>query len=359
MIQRFLSFTYLPLLPLLLILSLFIAFEWRPASPIQESAAIVSQSSATWQLYFSNPQDPLAKTFRGGPEQALIEALDNARFSIDMAIYHLNLWSVRDALIRAHKRGVEVRVVTESSFADEREVSQLADVGIEVHDDQRPHLMHHKFVVVDRIEVWTGSMNLTLNGAYKNDNHIIRLFSPALAKNYEQEFEEMFSENRFGGLSLADTLQPTLQLGTITVENYFSPDDGVEQHILELLDGAQKKVDFLAFTFTSDPLTARLIQLHQKGISVRGIVEASQIAAAGADFQTMREAGLDVRPDGNPAKMHHKLFIIDDRIVILGSYNFTRSAEEKNDENVLIIHDPNLAASFLLEFDRLYQLATR
>lgn len=357
MIRRLSSFSYLPLIPLLFIIILFVAFQYQPPIPIQDPVAIGVQSNSLWELYFSRPQDPSARTFRGGPEQALVEAIDNARFSVHMAIYHLNLWSVRDALIRAHSRGVEVRIVTESSFVAEREIRQLANAGIEVHEDRRPPLMHHKFVVVDRLEVWTGSMNLTINGAYKNDNNLIRISSSVLAKNYEQEFEEMFSEDRFGGLSLADTLQPILQLGNITVENYFSPDDGVEAQILKLLDGAQKKVDFLAFTFTSDALTTSLIQLHQRGIRVRGIVEASQINASGADFQTMLEAGLDVRPDGNPNKMHHKVIVIDDRTVILGSYNFTRSAEEKNDENVLVVHDPSLAALFLLEFDRLYQLA--
>ena len=55
--------------------------------------------------------------------------------------------------------------------------------------------------------------------------------------------------------------------------------------------------------------------------------------------------------------MHHKVIIIDSKIVILGSYNFTRSAEDKNDENTIIVHDPTFAGQFLIEFERLYEQA--
>ena len=68
----------------------------------------------------------------------------------------------------------------------------------------------------------------------------------------------------------------------------------------------------------------------------------------------MSAAGLDVRLDGNTGKMHHKVIIIDESILITGSYNFSRNAETQNDENVLVIHNPELAARFLKEFERVY-----
>ena len=71
----------------------------------------------------------------------------------------------------------------------------------------------------------------------------------------------------------------------------------------------------------------------------------------------LREAGLDVRLDGNPANMHHKVFIIDGHIVITGSYNFSRSAEERNDENTLIIHDPAIAQAAVFGEARPFNVA--
>jgi phosphatidylserine/phosphatidylglycerophosphate/cardiolipin synthase-like enzyme len=299
----------------------------------------------------------MSGTYRGGPDSSLIDAIDDAQFSIDMAIYHLNLWSVRDALIRANKRGVDVRVVVDDLHVGETEVEELEREGIVVMSDRSRNLMHHKFVVVDRIEVWTGSMNLTVNGVYRNDNNLLRIRSREIADNYLREFEEMYVQKRFGPASLSDTPQPNVDLEGIEIETYFSPDDGIVYKIVDLINGASKRLDLLAFTITSDPISNAILAAERRGIEVRGVVEASQISVMGSDVSSLRAAGLDIRLDGNPNLMHHKVLIIDSRIVLLGSYNFTRSAEENNDENTLILYDPALAAQFLIEFDRLYRSA--
>jgi phosphatidylserine/phosphatidylglycerophosphate/cardiolipin synthase-like enzyme len=217
--------------------------------------------------------------------------------------------------------------------------------------------MHHKFVIIDRFEVWTGSMNLTLSGAYENDNNLIQFISRELAQNYFVEFEELFSESRFGGLSQADTPYPVVSLETIVIETYFSPDDGVSARILEVLRSAKSEVVLLAFTLTSDPIRNMLLELHQAGVRIRGVVDGSQSDTVGSDVHELIEAGIDLKLSGSSGLMHHKVFVIDGKTVLLGSYNFSRSAEEKNDENILFVHDPDLASVMLLEFDRIYQVA--
>jgi phosphatidylserine/phosphatidylglycerophosphate/cardiolipin synthase-like enzyme len=284
--------------------------------------------------------------------------MDAAQFSIDMAMYHLDLWSVRDALIYAHRRGVEVRVVTDSAYKDELEIKSLQEAGIVVVEDHRPSLMHHKFVVIDRSEVWTGSMNMTVNGAYRNDNNLFRIKSKEVVENFVREFEEMFGGDIFGASSLPDTPYPIIQIDGKVVEVYFSPEDAVLNRILEMLRDTDVSVEILAYSFTADIIGETLLDLHKAGVAVRGVVEGSQISATGSEAPRLRQAGLDIRLDGNSANMHHKVILLDHEIVIFGSYNFTRSAEEKNDENVLIIHDPALASQFLLEFERIYQSAT-
>ena len=357
MIRR-LSFSTLGASGLLLLLALmFFIFQRDKPTEVVENDQVIS-SEGLWEIYFSNPGSPESKTLRGGPDAQLVEALDAAQFSIDMAMYHLDLWSVRDALIYAHRKGVEVRVVTDSAYKDDLEIHALQEAGIPVVEDRRPSLMHHKFVVIDRSEVWTGSMNLTVNGAYRNDNHLLRIRSKEVAEDFFREFEEMFDEDRFGASSLPDTPYPVIQMDGHQIEIYFSPEDGVLTRLLELLREADKSVEFLAYTLTADTIGETLLELHQAGVTVRGVVEESQISATGSETPRLRQAGVDIRLDSNPANMHHKVFLLDNEIVVLGSYNFTRNAEEKNDENVLIIHDPALASQFLIEFERIYQSAT-
>lgn len=311
-------------------------------------------SSADWAtIYFSDPDSLTADTFRGGPDDALAAAIRDARFSVDAAIYHLNLWSIRDALIAAHNAGVTVRVVAETDNMDETEIQELRDVGIIIIEDQRESLMHNKFVVIDGYEVWTGSMNFTINGAYKNNNNLIQIRSSRLAENYITEFEEMFVQDMFGTHKIENTPHPSLTLEGSQVETYFSPDDGISARIVALIQNAQESINFMAFSFTSDEIAAAMLDRAQAGVTVSGIFEQSQyFSNTGTEFDNLRDAGLAIYLDGNSRNMHHKVIIIDGNIVITGSYNFSRSAEERNDENILIMHNAEIAAQYLAEFER-------
>jgi phosphatidylserine/phosphatidylglycerophosphate/cardiolipin synthase-like enzyme len=277
---------------------------------------------------------------------------------VDVAIYHLNLWSIRDALLAAHKAGVQVRIVAESDNLDEVEIQELREAGIEVLGDRRESLMHNKFVVIDGVDVWTGSMNFTVNGAYRNDNNLIHIRSTKLAENFTTEFEEMFVQDMFGDDVIARTPNPSLTVNDVAIETYFSPDDGTAAQIINAIQNAEESIRFLAFSFTSDPIAEALLERAESGVEVTGVFEESQyFSNTGTEFDRLLNAGLDVRLDGNERNMHHKVFIIDGEIVVTGSYNFSRSAEERNDENILIIYSPELAAQYLAEFERVFKKA--
>jgi phosphatidylserine/phosphatidylglycerophosphate/cardiolipin synthase-like enzyme len=124
------------------------------------SEAVNADLSDNFAAYFSDPENPVSSSYRGGPDEALADAIRDARVSVDMAIHFLDLWSIRDALIDAHRRGVTVRLVTESDYIDVPEIQELRAAGIPVLGDRREGRMHNKFVVIDRQEVWTGSLNL-------------------------------------------------------------------------------------------------------------------------------------------------------------------------------------------------------
>ncbi len=313
-----------------------------------------------FEVYFTNPQSPLAAQLTGGIDAPLAAAIDSARLSVDVAVYSLSLNSVRDALINAHRRGVRVRVVMESDNLDRADPQRLKDAGIPVLGDRREGLMHNKFAVIDGAEVWFGSMNFTDSGAYKDNNHLIRVRSRELAADYEKEFEEMFSQDLFGQNVLSETPYPRVTIEDAALDVYFSPDDGVQANLLNLLYNVEQSVYFLAFSFTADEIGAALRELTKHGVKTAGVMEEEQIKSnAGTEFDLFRQAKMDVRADGNEGQMHHKVMVIDESVVVTGSYNFTNSAETRNDENLVVLYDKRIAALFLEEFARVYEQAKK
>jgi phosphatidylserine/phosphatidylglycerophosphate/cardiolipin synthase-like enzyme len=121
------------------------------------------------------------------------------------------------------------------------------------------------------------------------------------------------------------------------------PDDGVSARIVELINAAQDNIHFLAFSFTSNDIADAIIGRSGAGVLVQGVFDEDQLDNPGGEFVRMLTEGLDVSVDANPDKLHHKLIVIDGKIVITGSYNFSASAEEVNDENVAIIFSEEVA----------------
>jgi phosphatidylserine/phosphatidylglycerophosphate/cardiolipin synthase-like enzyme len=220
--------------------------------------------------------------------------------------------------------------------------------------------MHDKFVIIDRTEVWTGSMNFTTGGGYLDNNNLIRLRSTKLAEDYSHEFEQMFIDDHFGSLKSADTPNPAVTINGSPIEIYFSPQDGTLEHILGVINTAQESIAFMAYSFTSDELAEALIARAHSGVRVIGVFDKDQYHSnAGTEYDTLTQAGIDVRLDGNPRLMHHKVIIIDQQTVITGSYNFSHNAEHNNNENTLIIHNQDIAAQYLTEFQRIYDSSQR
>jgi phosphatidylserine/phosphatidylglycerophosphate/cardiolipin synthase-like enzyme len=308
-----------------------------------------------FELYFTDPNSPLSPQATGGLDGPLVEAIDAARLSIDVAAYSISLNSVRNALLRAHDRGVTVRVVMETGNMDRSDPQIMIEAGIPIIGDNRNGLMHDKFIVLDRSEVWLGSMNFTDSGTYEDNNNLMSIQSSKIAENYIKEFEEMFLEDRFGEDVVAETPNPTLTIDGTRVDTFFSPDDGVLNALASLLNSAEESIYFLAFSFTSNDLGDIVRKKAEAGLTIAGVMDNEQIRSnQGTEFDPFRQAGLDVLIDGIDGQMHHKVFIVDEKIVVLGSYNFSQAAEVRNDENVLIIYHEKIAEQFVQEFRRVY-----
>ncbi len=333
----------------------------------------VETVSGDWiHVLFTIPRYPDDDAYHvGGLDEEFAAVIDQAQSQVDVVAYELDLPRVSEALLAAHRDGVTVRVVVESDNLDQEEnralLNELRRAGVSVVEDERTSgLMHDKFAIIDEAWVWTGSWNMTENGAYRNNNHAVLITSPAIAENYVAEFEEMFA-GKFGPTSPADTPHPivTVQVDDpsagpprqVVVETYFAPEDGVAAEVIAEIEQAQHRIRFLAFIFTSELIADAMLERAQAGVVVQGVIEARNAENSYSQYDRLRRAVHDVLPDGNPYIMHHKVIIIDDETVILGSYNWTASAETRNDENLLIIHDPEVAALFVTEFGRIYEQA--
>jgi phosphatidylserine/phosphatidylglycerophosphate/cardiolipin synthase-like enzyme len=328
--------------------------------PISESSGsfppLQAETPPSWYaVYFTDPKNPNNKTLLGGPDKYMVDAIRAAKVSVDVAVLRLDLWRVRDALIDAHRRGVSVRMVIDSDYLDEEEIQDLIEAGIPILGDRGKGLMHHKFVVIDRIQTWTGSMNFTLNDTYRSNNNLLRIDSSELAENYLTEFEEMYQDDRFGEDSMANTPHPVLEVQGVKIWSCFSPDEGCQALLVDLITSARRNIQFLAFSFTSDDLGNAMLERAKVGVSVSGVFDRKQYYwNNGTEFDKLRNAGLEVRLNDDSYSMHHKVIIIDDRIVVTGSYNFTYFAENRNDENVLVIFSPEIAGMYQEEFVRLF-----
>jgi phosphatidylserine/phosphatidylglycerophosphate/cardiolipin synthase-like enzyme len=280
-------------------------------------------------------------------EGRLFSLLSSAESSIHCATFELNLPRIVSLLENKSRDGVEVGVVVDGNYYDEVENFSWAR-----HDGSQG-LMHNKFCVVDGKMVYGGSMNPTKNCAYKNNNNMVVIESKYLAENYEAEFDEVWAGEFGEGEKVP---YPKILWNNISIQNYFCPEDGCRQHIRDELAKANSSIYFLQFSFTEDNIGRDLVMKHAEGIDVRGVFEKTKISNY-SEYHLLQYQGIDVRLDKNKYNMHHKVWIIDNRIVITGSYNPSNNAEYDNDENVLIIEDERVAGMFLEEFRQVWEEA--
>lgn len=312
-----------------------------------------------WRVYFTSPGAPASRKNENSPDAAFRRLVDHSSRSIYGAFYDISDETIAARLADARRRGVDVRIVTERDNANKAPLRALVQAGIPVVTDSGPALMHHKFAVVDGAFVWTGSYNLTPNGARKNDNNAIVIYSRDLAEIFTAEFMEMHRDGVFGnrkefGAFASFGKKYHARIGTTDINAYFSPDDNIERIILKRLAKAERSVRFMAFSFTSDPLGEELVRLHKKGVDVRGVMEKTGTNGRDSEYIKMKIEGIPVRVASGIGRMHHKVMIIDESVVITGSFNFSRGANTRNDENILIIHNEEIARTYLSEFTRLY-----
>ncbi|MFW5748330.1 MAG: phospholipase D-like domain-containing protein [Chloroflexota bacterium] len=319
-----------------------------------------------WQVYFTEPtlNDADAEdTCMGGVDEIIVSLIENTQRTLDIAAFEWKNACITRAVIDAAERGVQVRMVVDDEHVVEEneeyilegEVSPfqwIIDAGIPWRDDDRSALMHNKFMIFDGTLVTTGSMNYTPRGTYSNNNNVVVLRSQPAVRTYQDEFNEMYVDGIFGPRGARPNDAEFTQDG-IPIRVVFSPDDPVETILAEELSRAQEEIRFMTFSFTLESIGVILLENAAAGIDVEGIFETRASETEFSELPRLFCAGLPVYQDGNSETFHHKVFIVDRTTVLTGSFNISNNATTSNDENMVIIRDPDLAAQFIAEYERM------
>lgn len=314
-----------------------------------------------WNLYFTSPGcRENMNNERTSPEKALVSLISSARKSFYGAFYEISSPKISRAMAEACRRGVAVRLVIESDNINDAspEIKKMFSEGAAVMDNSKG-LMHNKFAVIDDEILWTGSYNLTESASIRNNNNALEIHSSDLAGVYRDEFMEMFENKIFGNKKEYEVFSLFRKKNHIKAQGtdiyvFFSPEDNIEEIILKRIKKAGKSIHFMAFSFTSGKISDAMIDVFKKGVKVSGIIEKDGSDSRYSEYIKMKIEGIPVRLDKNRFIMHHKVIIIDGETLITGSYNFSKNANESNDENILIIENRDISELFLTEFNKLY-----
>ena len=393
----------------------------------------------------SRYRSPLSHQWRNGDdfEHHLVERINGATKEVLVAIQELTLPRIASALLRAHQRGVSVQVVLENNYSAPwaelhdsdlqpharqrlRRLESLADRngdgvltsherrtgdamgilhqgGVPVIDDTEDGsrgsgLMHHKFMVIDRDLVITGSANFTSSGVHGdaeaprtrgNVNHLLSIKSPDLAELFREEFQILWGDGPGGrqtshfGRGKPSRPVRSVEVNGIQVDVLFAPhSQRSEDHGLQLiaqhLSAAKHSIDLALFVFSAQLITDALAERVQSGVEIRLLADPGFASRPFSEVLDLLGVAL---PDrfcklekgnrplakalegiGTPRlargdKLHHKFAVIDSRKVITGSFNWSPSAAHTNDETLLVIHSPQLAKHFNREMDRMWRTA--
>jgi len=135
---------------------------------------------------------------------------------------------------------------------------------------------------------------------------------------------------------------------------FFSPGDDCLNHIIDLINEACTHLDICVFTISDDRITRAIVDAMKNGVEIRIITDNFKVSDTGSDIEGLGLVGITVKLDTTDNHMHHKFFVVDKKLVLTGSYNWTRSAALYNQENVISTDDEFVVEKFLNEFEKLW-----
>lgn len=406
----------------------------RP-SPTSEFVKPLPQDPAV-KVYFNQNQaskykDPYRHFIRKGDnlEQQIIDAINQAQLTIDIAVMEFRLPQVAEALIAKHATGIKVKLLIDNKYnktlteytpAEIAKMNQhdklafaelkryptdalelLRKSGIEIKDDKSSHapkgsgIMHHKFIVIDGKTTIISSGNFTTSDMHGDFNTLESRGNPnnmvvvsdnvELAQAFTNEFNSMWQ----GLFKSHKPYRPpiTIPVGQGTITLNFSPSRR-KQDIEETSNGviaswinrASSSVHVAVFVYSDQTISDTLGEIHNQGVKdIKVLIDPdfyrkpyskAYDAMGVCPPPGKKKSKITVKPWSNPITtvgyptapagdrgVHSKMAIVDGRLVIAGSHNWSISGNYSNDETLVAIDNPIVAAHYEREFNRLYQTA--
>ncbi len=377
-------------------------------------------------------------------EQVMIDAINTANRSIDVAVQELRLPKIAHALRQKQQQGIPIRVIVENTYRrphsdfspaelealpdrernrilegrrlidanndgkltkDESqdndalvilETAQIPLIDDTADGSKGSGLMHHKFIVIDGLRTILTSANFTMSdtvgdfaaeASRGNPNTLLDIQSRELAAAFLEEFNILWGDGPGGqpdsrfGVKKPHRPAKVITIGNTEVNIQFSPakaaiewEQTTNGLIASKLQTAKNAIDMALFVFSDQALVDSLEELHKNGIQMRALIDSGFIYRPYSEALDMLgvtiaakdcKVELNNRPWQKPAQLvgtpklptgdllHHKFGIVDQRIVIIGSQNWTEAANRGNDEVALTITNETVAAHYQREFDRL------
>ncbi len=339
-------------------------------------------AAAPWlRLFFRSERAGVNSDLTG----RLVEFIMETQRSLDCAIYDIRHPRVLEALQTVARSGKQLRIAYDASrerlgglTGDPKpegaekalDAAGLLPYATPVHNSG--HLMHDKFLIRDGVTLWTGSANFTVGGLEKQDNNCLTLRDQGVIAQYGVIFTDLLSDQhnhtrRYSTLEAAHLQSIQAEARSSVVSAFYSPSEGerIEQTLAQALNAAQR-VRVMAFLIGDPGILSALARFSDPSADIRGVIDPHGMQDVlryrdvnTPEFWFMRDRRFVAAPSHafNPHTeqdfMHNKVLILDDHLVVTGSFNFSENAE-LNDENLLIINSAQVAAAYTSYFERLY-----
>lgn len=257
--------------------------------------------------------------------------------SLDICVYSITDEDIISALAQRARAGVRIRICTDDSYR----FAPIDTIKV-VYD--REGLMHNKYMIADSKTVWFGSTNLTPTSLEKHENNVIITHAPKLVDSFQKHFSQCFAGSFKG------------QRTPINNQNLkFSPEDDCFDHIMNELSRAKKSIYIAMYAFSDNRIAHYLKVLSSKGLKICVLADKDWNASSIYSDTTEMARYSHVRFDICDGLLHEKFILIDEKTLITGSYNYTASAQTRNDEFIFKTSNKDLVERFRDHFLDLWE----
>lgn len=353
----------------------FFSIDGAPQPPAVPSPSVPSGQAAALPAQTAIPD--FAFSGEADIEALLAGAVRASRSAVDVAVYGFTLPAVAKALVEAKERGVAVRVIVNDSHIFTSRVSEelelLIEKGVNVRSLRgvgRNGIMHNKLGIYDGKLVSAGSFNWAVTANTANSENAIFLREKAVVAGYSKYFDWMWgfakpvaegpmSSVKNFGPPPEDPARTNYFNGVLLPAYSFSPGGQTEKDIINSLNFTRDSADIAVFSFYSLDIAEAVVNAHKRGARVRVLVDRVQ-AAQSEVGELLIKNGVPFRCGrgfAGKGVMHNKYAVLDSKLLLTGSFNWSINAQANNFENTFYTMSPPYVSAFAGQFERLFSAA--